>query len=166
MHNGIMAACSKERLSMRALGSYAQWSSRFMRYVDIKHNKYQRKQCIKKGPYILTLLVTLEVPAEGDNPGQALDACLTAREMWLAIERLQQRESINIQDMKTKLFWEFGKFTSRDGELVESYYTRIIKTNNINQISCYYEEQRQGDNKPLTPLSELAFEEESDKEQA
>ncbi|GKB84285.1 hypothetical protein Tco_0956557 [Tanacetum coccineum] len=45
-----------------------------------------------------------------------VDACSTAREMWLAIERLQQGESINKQDVKTKLFWEFGKFTSRDGE--------------------------------------------------
>nr|GEX05815.1 hypothetical protein [Tanacetum cinerariifolium] len=95
------------------------------------------KQCIKKGPYILTLLVTLEVPAEGDNPGQALDTCLTAREMWLAIERLQQRESINIQDMKTKLFWEFGKFTSRDGELVESYYTRNKGKEIINQLHLH-----------------------------
>ncbi|GKF76737.1 hypothetical protein Tco_0229207, partial [Tanacetum coccineum] len=36
--------------------------------------------------------------------------------MWIAIERLQQGESLNVQDIKTNLFWEFGKFTSRDGE--------------------------------------------------
>ncbi|GJW15152.1 hypothetical protein Tco_0019285 [Tanacetum coccineum] len=39
-------------------------------------------------------------------------------------------ESINTQDVKTKLFWEFGKFTSRDGESVESYYTRFYKMMN------------------------------------
>ncbi|GJS80087.1 hypothetical protein Tco_0729968 [Tanacetum coccineum] len=49
-----------------------------------------------------------------------VDACNTANEMWIAIERLQQGESLNVQDVKTNLFWEFGKFTSRDGELHES----------------------------------------------
>ncbi|GKB28577.1 hypothetical protein Tco_0867978 [Tanacetum coccineum] len=53
-----------------------------------------------------------------------------AREMWLAIERLQQGEFINKQDVKTKLFWEFGKFTSRDGESIESYYSRFYKMMN------------------------------------
>ncbi|GKF27074.1 hypothetical protein Tco_0082968 [Tanacetum coccineum] len=32
----------------------------------------------------------------------------TANEMWIAIERLQQGESLNVQDVKTNLFWEFG----------------------------------------------------------
>ncbi|GJV40564.1 hypothetical protein Tco_1419004 [Tanacetum coccineum] len=50
--------------------------------------------------------------------------------MWIAIERLQQRESINIQDVKTKLFWEFGKFTSKDEESIESYYTRFYRMMN------------------------------------
>nr|GEX08279.1 hypothetical protein [Tanacetum cinerariifolium] len=51
-------------------------------------------------------------------------------EMWEAIERLQQGESLNIQDVKTNLFWEFGKFTSHDGETMESYYTRFYKLMN------------------------------------
>nr|GEW50176.1 retrovirus-related Pol polyprotein from transposon TNT 1-94 [Tanacetum cinerariifolium] len=38
-----------------------------------------------------------------------VDACQTAQEMWESIERLQQGESFNIQDVKTNLFWEFGK---------------------------------------------------------
>nr|GEZ26428.1 hypothetical protein [Tanacetum cinerariifolium] len=50
--------------------------------------------------------------------------------MWEAIERLQQGESLNIQDMKTNLFWEFGKFTSHDGESMESYYMRFYKLTN------------------------------------
>nr|GEZ06136.1 hypothetical protein [Tanacetum cinerariifolium] len=59
-----------------------------------------------------------------------VDACQTAHEMWEAIERLQQGESLNIQDVKTNLFWEFGKFTSHDGETMESYYTRFYKLMN------------------------------------
>nr|GFD35491.1 hypothetical protein [Tanacetum cinerariifolium] len=50
-----------------------------------------------------------------------VDACLNACEMWKAIERLKQGESINVQDLETNLFREFGKFTSLDGESIESY---------------------------------------------
>ncbi|GJW20249.1 gag-pol polyprotein [Tanacetum coccineum] len=52
-----------------------------------------------------------------------IDACLNACEMWKAIERLKQGESINVQDLETNLYWEFGKFTSRDGESLESLKT-------------------------------------------
>nr|GFA26891.1 hypothetical protein [Tanacetum cinerariifolium] len=47
-----------------------------------------------------------------------------------AIERLKQGESINVQDLKNNLYWEFGKFTSRDGESLESYYSRFYKMMN------------------------------------
>nr|GEV47162.1 Gag-Pol polyprotein [Tanacetum cinerariifolium] len=53
-----------------------------------------------------------------------VNACPNACEMWKAIERLKQGESINVQDLETNLYWEFGKFTSRDCESVESYYSR------------------------------------------
>ncbi|GKC87810.1 retrovirus-related pol polyprotein from transposon TNT 1-94, partial [Tanacetum coccineum] len=66
----------------------------------------------------------------GDEIYSTVDACNTANEMWIAIERLQQGESLNVQDVKTNLFWEFGKFTSRDGESMESYYSRFYKLMN------------------------------------
>ncbi|GJX55316.1 retrovirus-related pol polyprotein from transposon TNT 1-94 [Tanacetum coccineum] len=66
----------------------------------------------------------------GNEISSMLIACNTANEMWTAIERLQQGESLNIQDVKTNLFWEFGKFTSRDGESMESYYSRFYKLMN------------------------------------
>nr|GEV44532.1 integrase, catalytic region, zinc finger, CCHC-type, peptidase aspartic, catalytic [Tanacetum cinerariifolium] len=43
-----------------------------------------------------------------------VDACPNACEMWKVIERLKQGESINVQDLETNLYWEFGKFTSQD----------------------------------------------------
>ncbi|GJX41412.1 hypothetical protein Tco_0256402 [Tanacetum coccineum] len=67
MHNDIMAAGSRERPPMLALGHYAQWSSRFMRYVDMKANKNELRHCIEMGPYILTELVTEAVPATEVN---------------------------------------------------------------------------------------------------
>ncbi|GJU84096.1 hypothetical protein Tco_1291642 [Tanacetum coccineum] len=66
----------------------------------------------------------------GDEIYSTVDACNTANEMWIAIERLQQGESLNVQDVKTNLFWEFGKFTSRDGESMKSYYSRFYKLMN------------------------------------
>ncbi|GKB70637.1 retrovirus-related pol polyprotein from transposon TNT 1-94 [Tanacetum coccineum] len=59
-----------------------------------------------------------------------VDVCPNACEMWKAIERLKQGESINVQDLETNLYWEFRKFTSRDGESFESYYSRFYKMMN------------------------------------
>nr|GFC47488.1 hypothetical protein [Tanacetum cinerariifolium] len=66
-----------------------------------------------------------------------VDACLNACEMWKAIERLKQGESINVQDLETNLFWEFGKFTSLDGESLESYCLRLYKLmNELTRNKC------------------------------
>nr|GFB75421.1 hypothetical protein [Tanacetum cinerariifolium] len=54
------------------------------------------------------------------------DACSNACKMWKAIERLKQGESINVQDLETNLYWKFRKFTSQDGESLESYYSRFV----------------------------------------
>nr|GEU76949.1 retrovirus-related Pol polyprotein from transposon TNT 1-94 [Tanacetum cinerariifolium] len=59
-----------------------------------------------------------------------VDACPNACKMWKAIERLKQGESINVQDVETNLYWEFRKFTSRDGKSLESYYSRFYKMMN------------------------------------
>nr|GFD52470.1 hypothetical protein [Tanacetum cinerariifolium] len=59
-----------------------------------------------------------------------VDASPNACEMWKAIERLKHGESINVQDLKTNLYWEFGKFTSPDGKSLESYYSRFYKMMN------------------------------------
>nr|GFD03820.1 hypothetical protein [Tanacetum cinerariifolium] len=66
-----------------------------------------------------------------------VDACTNACEMWKAIERLKQGESINVQDLKTNLFWEFRKLTSLDGESLESYYSRFYKLmNELTRNKC------------------------------
>nr|GEV80305.1 hypothetical protein [Tanacetum cinerariifolium] len=54
-----------------------------------------------------------------------VDACPNACEMWKAIERLKQGGSINVQDLETNLYWEFGKFTSHD--VPTSTTTRMAK---------------------------------------
>ncbi|GKD66361.1 hypothetical protein Tco_1308469 [Tanacetum coccineum] len=170
MHNNIMVAGLRDHPPMLASGRYAQWQSRFMRYVDTKPNGEALRKCILQGPYTLSTVTipgqpaTYESPAVeeqtvlgtlsnislenkahydeekeaihllltgiGDEIYSTVDACKTAHEMWIAIERLQQGESLNKQDVKTSLFWEFGKFTSRDRESIESYYSRFYKMMN------------------------------------
>ncbi|GJV25619.1 retrovirus-related pol polyprotein from transposon TNT 1-94 [Tanacetum coccineum] len=66
----------------------------------------------------------------GNDIYSTVDACPNAKEMWVVIGRLQQGESINIQDVKTKLFGGIGKFTLRDRESVKSYYTRLYRMMN------------------------------------
>ncbi|GJW38697.1 retrovirus-related pol polyprotein from transposon TNT 1-94 [Tanacetum coccineum] len=67
-----------------------------------------------------------------------VDACPNACEMWKAIERLKQGESINVQDLETNLYWEFVNFTSRN--VLTSTTTRMEK-NEVNEIRA----ERQAD---------------------
>nr|GFA72432.1 hypothetical protein [Tanacetum cinerariifolium] len=103
-----------------------QWRSRFLRYIDTRPNGEALRKCILSGPYKPTTVLVQAVDATDDS--LAIPEHTT--EMWEAIERLQQGESVNIQDVKTNLFWQFGKFTSHDGETMESYYTRFYKLMN------------------------------------
>ncbi|GJR09727.1 hypothetical protein Tco_0792379 [Tanacetum coccineum] len=48
-----------------------------------------------------------------NNIYSTVDSCPNATEMWKAIKRLKQGESINVQDLETNLYWEFRKFTSQ-----------------------------------------------------
>ncbi|GJW35858.1 hypothetical protein Tco_0058778 [Tanacetum coccineum] len=68
MHNDIMAAGSRDRPPMLAMGRHAQWQSRFMRYVDTKPKSKELKQCILKGPYVMTEVTVLAQPAAENAP--------------------------------------------------------------------------------------------------
>ncbi|GJR33079.1 hypothetical protein Tco_1109311 [Tanacetum coccineum] len=143
MHNHIMAAGLRDRPPMLATGRYAQWRSRFLRYIDTRQNGNTLRKCILKVETAMNMTpenrahfesekeaIHLILTGIGDEIYSTVDACQTAQEMWEAIERLQQGELLNIQDVKTNLFWEFGQFTSHDGEIIESYYTRFYKMMN------------------------------------
>ncbi|GKF92920.1 hypothetical protein Tco_0279639 [Tanacetum coccineum] len=49
MHNNITAAGLRDRPPMLATERYAQWQSRFMRYVDTKPNGEALRKCILQG---------------------------------------------------------------------------------------------------------------------
>ncbi|GJZ63818.1 retrovirus-related pol polyprotein from transposon TNT 1-94 [Tanacetum coccineum] len=88
-----------------------------------------------------------------------VDACPNACEMWKAIERLKQGESINVQDLETNLYWEFRKFTSRDGESLESYYSRNRGKAIVNSYAPIYDQEPA----TITKDDEMSKEKEIDK---
>ncbi|GJT70773.1 retrovirus-related pol polyprotein from transposon TNT 1-94 [Tanacetum coccineum] len=134
-------AAGSRSSTLLATGRYAQWQSHFLRYIDTRPNGDALRKCILQCPYTPSTVTIPAVPAIDDTPAVperiAVEIILNmspekklAYEMWIAIERLQQGKSLNIQDVKTNLFWEFGKFTSHDGESMESYYSRFYKVIN------------------------------------
>ncbi|GKA87995.1 hypothetical protein Tco_0809759 [Tanacetum coccineum] len=68
MHNNIMAAGSRDRPPMLAPGIYSQWQSRFLRYIDTRPNGDALRKCLLEGPYQLTTVIILVVPATENSP--------------------------------------------------------------------------------------------------
>ncbi|GJW60718.1 retrovirus-related pol polyprotein from transposon TNT 1-94 [Tanacetum coccineum] len=60
----------------------------------------------------------------------AVDSCETAQEIWLRVQQMMKGSDIRIQEKKAKLFNEWERFTSIDGESIESYYHRFSKLMN------------------------------------
>nr|GEZ39587.1 hypothetical protein [Tanacetum cinerariifolium] len=110
LYNAIMEAGGKDRPPMLAPGNYVQWKSRIKRYIDTKPNNELIHYCLQNPPYTYQWTEKTVPVAKGSSK--------------TTTERLKQGESINVQDLETNLYWEFGKFTSRDGESLESYYSR------------------------------------------
>nr|GEW33887.1 hypothetical protein [Tanacetum cinerariifolium] len=59
-----------------------------------------------------------------------VDSCETAREIWLRVQQMMKGSNIEIQEKKAKLFNEWERFTSTDGESIECYYHRFLKLMN------------------------------------
>ncbi|GJZ64220.1 hypothetical protein Tco_0620641 [Tanacetum coccineum] len=60
----------------------------------------------------------------------AVDSCETAQEIWLRVQQMMKGSDIGIQEKKAKLFNEWERFTSTNGESIESYYHRFSKLMN------------------------------------
>nr|GEZ70847.1 hypothetical protein [Tanacetum cinerariifolium] len=63
MHNNIMAVGLRDRPLMHAIGRYAQWPSRFLRYIDTIPNDDALRKFILEGPYTPTTVLNQVVPA-------------------------------------------------------------------------------------------------------
>ncbi|GJV78169.1 hypothetical protein Tco_1509753 [Tanacetum coccineum] len=151
MHNNIMAAGSRDRPPMLATGRYAQWRSRFLRYIDTRPNGDALRKCILTGPYIPTMVTTPAVPATEDSPEiPAKTSVETVLNMTPENKAHYESEKEAIHLILTgigdEIYSTVGFMdSSRNAEAIERY----------NKIA-----------KPITHPSESASEEDSDPEQA
>ncbi|GKB14136.1 retrovirus-related pol polyprotein from transposon TNT 1-94 [Tanacetum coccineum] len=129
LHSAIIEASGKDRPPMLAPVPVAKGSSETTteRYME---NYKKVSQDIRDQMNAEAEAIQISLTGIDNDIYSTVDACSNACEMWKAIERLKQGESINVQDLKTNLYWEFGKFTSQNGELLESYYSRFYKIMN------------------------------------
>ncbi|GJX94916.1 retrovirus-related pol polyprotein from transposon TNT 1-94 [Tanacetum coccineum] len=121
LHNAIMEAGGKDRPPMLAPVAEGSSETTIEGYMENYTNVSQdiRDQLKAEAEAVQIILTRID-----NDIYFTVDACPNACEMWKVIERLKQGESINVQDLGTNLYWEFGKFTSWDGESLESYYSR------------------------------------------
>nr|GEW24224.1 hypothetical protein [Tanacetum cinerariifolium] len=71
----------------------------------------------------------------------AVDSCETAQEIWLHVQQMMKGSDIGIQERKAKLFNKQERFTSTDGESIESYYHRFLKLMNDLKKNKYFLEK-------------------------
>ncbi|GJW56649.1 hypothetical protein Tco_0103380 [Tanacetum coccineum] len=131
----IYAAGSKNRPPMLNKDNYVPWLSRLLCYAksdpdrevpipetfheqtDNKLMEAEIKQMEADDQAIQTILLSLPKDIYA-----AVDSCETALEIWLRIQQMMKGSDIGIQEKKAKLFNEWERFTSTDGESIESYY--------------------------------------------
>ncbi|GKE88230.1 hypothetical protein Tco_1565705 [Tanacetum coccineum] len=144
LYNAIMEAGGKDRPPMLAPGNYNppykfKWTRKNILVSEVSsetstegymENYKNVSQDIRDQLNAEAKVVHIILTRIDNDIYSIVDACPNACEMWKAIKRLKQGESINVQDLKTNLYWKFGKFTSRDGESLESYYSRFYKMMN------------------------------------
>ncbi|GKB64864.1 hypothetical protein Tco_0921050 [Tanacetum coccineum] len=131
MHNDIMAAGSKERPPMLAPRIYAQWQSRFLRYVDTKSNKKELKKCIFDGPYVMIKVI---VPAKPTTSPQEAVLKHTVPETYGNTTPKKHAyvdvEAEAIHMILSEIRDDIYSTVDTYEESIESYYSRFYKMMN------------------------------------
>nr|GEX45490.1 putative reverse transcriptase domain-containing protein [Tanacetum cinerariifolium] len=125
-------AGSESRPPMLNKENYVPWSSRILRYAKSRPNGKLIHNSILNGPYIeaddqAIQTILLGLP---EDIYATVDSCETAQEIWLQVQQMMKGSDIGIQEKKAKLFNEWERFTSNEGEPIESYYHRFLKLMN------------------------------------
>nr|GEW81112.1 hypothetical protein [Tanacetum cinerariifolium] len=118
--------------------NYVPWSSRLLRYAKSRPNGKLIHNSILNGPYVRRMI---SEPAEDqaiqtillglpEDIYAAVDSCETAQKIWLRVQQMMKGSDIGIKEKKAKLFNEWERFNSNEGESIESYYHRFLKLMN------------------------------------
>nr|GEY41882.1 ribonuclease H-like domain-containing protein [Tanacetum cinerariifolium] len=124
LYNAIMEAGGKDHPPMLASGNY---------YIDTKPNHELIHYCLKNPPYKYTWADKVVPISEGiDNDiYSTVDDCPNACEMWKAIERLKQGDSINSQELKTVSYHKlYDILKQHQNEVNELRGERLARTAN------------------------------------
>ncbi|GKC08053.1 hypothetical protein Tco_0999663 [Tanacetum coccineum] len=97
----------------------------FHEQTDDELTEKELKQVEANDQVIQTVLLGLP-----EDIYAVVDSCETAQEIWLRVQQMMKGSDIGIQEKKAKLFNEWERFTSTDGESIESYYHRFSKLMN------------------------------------
>ncbi|GKA09607.1 hypothetical protein Tco_0688938 [Tanacetum coccineum] len=97
----------------------------FHEQTDDELTEAEIKQMDADDQVIQTILLSLP-----EDIYAAVDSCETAQEISLRVQQMMKGSNIRIQEKKAKLFNEWERFTSTDGESIESYYHRFLKLMN------------------------------------
>ncbi|GJR83470.1 hypothetical protein Tco_0154255 [Tanacetum coccineum] len=95
--------------------NYVPRSSRLLRYAKSRPNRKLIYNSIINGPYVRRMIPEPDIYA-------VVDSCETTHEIWLRVQQMMKGYDIGIQEKKAKLFNEWKRFTSTDGDSIESYY--------------------------------------------
>nr|GEV02974.1 chaperonin like [Tanacetum cinerariifolium] len=126
LHNAIMEAGSKDRPPMLAPDKAVPVTegcseTTTERYMENYKNVSQdiRDQLNAEAEAVQIIITGID-----NDIYSTVDACPNACEMWKAIERLKQDESINVQDLKTNLYW-FVTLVKQSQELKTVSYHKL-----------------------------------------
>ncbi|GJT55161.1 hypothetical protein Tco_0990215 [Tanacetum coccineum] len=117
----IYAVGFENRPPMLNKENYVPWSSRLLRYAKSRPNGKLIHNSILNGPYVRRMI---------PEPGKS--------GFWSA---MMKGSDIGIQEKKAKLFNEWERFTSTDGESIESYYHCFSKLMNDFKINKHFPEK-------------------------
>nr|GEV50851.1 reverse transcriptase domain-containing protein [Tanacetum cinerariifolium] len=97
----------------------------FHEQTDKELTKTDIKQMDADDQAIQTILLGLP-----EDVYTVVDSCETAKEIWERVRQMMKGSNIGEHEKKAKLFNEWEKFTSTDGESIESYYHRFMQLMN------------------------------------
>nr|GEX93723.1 RNA-directed DNA polymerase, eukaryota [Tanacetum cinerariifolium] len=139
-----MEAGSKDRLAMLAPGNYVHWKSRIKRYIDTKPNYELIQYCLENPPYKLDWQDIEVLVSEGSPITTTERIRETYKNVSQDIRDQLNAEAEAVQIILTGIDNDIYstvdacpnaceiKFTSQDGESLESYYSRFYKM--INEL--------------------------------
>ncbi|GJS63900.1 gag-pol polyprotein [Tanacetum coccineum] len=134
MQQDIYVAGSKNHPLMLNKFNYIPWSSHLLHYAKSKSNgkllvksilEEEAKQVEVDDHAIQTILMGLP-----EDIYVVVDNGNSAKEIWLHVQQMMKGTYIGVQEKEEKLLNELERFTSIDGESIESYYHRFVKLMN------------------------------------